>query len=72
MENTHLSESNQMTRHGLRMFGLLAVVVFVFAIAYCYSTDHFMETGILGVVVLGLGILLSSMYYSAGKKPKSK
>src|ERR1051325_2449106 len=70
MKNSQ-SESTQITRHGLRTFGLLALIVFFFPIYYCYATSHFMETGILSIVVAGLGILISSMYHSTDTNLKS-
>src|SRR5258708_828609 len=71
MKNTNQPDANTMTKQGLRTFGGLSLVVYLFAFSYCYYTNHLMETSIVGAVMIMLGILIFSLYYSPDKQPKT-
>lgn len=63
METDHQKNlAKQMDKQGLRVYALLALVVYILALVYCYKTDHFFEVGLLGVVMLVLGSLIGWIY----------
>lgn len=71
METNHSEVVRKMDKQALRVYGSLAGVVYSTALAYCYLTNHLMEMGIVGGVMLGLGILILRTYSSIGKESKS-
>lgn len=66
-QNQTISQA-QLSKQALRTYGALAFIVYSFALAYCYFTDHFFEMGLVGAVMLGLGILILNVYLSIDVK----
>jgi hypothetical protein len=62
--NDQKEMARKMDKQGTRVYVGFSAVVYLLAIAYCYFTNHIFETGLLGVVMLGLGILIVKMYKS--------
>ena len=62
--NNHSEIVRKMNKQALLVYGLMSAVVYSCALAYCYFTNHFLETGIVGTVMLGLGILIVNFYLS--------
>ena len=60
--NDQKSLANLMDMQALRVYALLAVVIYLLSIIYCISTDHVFEAGLIGVVLLGLGSLVAWIY----------
>lgn len=72
MKNTNHSELVcTMDKQALRVYGTLSLIVYLSALGYCYFTNHFMEMGIIGAVMLGLAILIFSLYFSTDKQSKT-
>lgn len=73
MKSNQLSENVQeMDKQALRVYGGMAVAVYLMAFTYCYFTSHFLEMGIVGVVMLGLGVLISNVYFNTSQKSNVK
>ena len=64
-QNLHSETARQMDKQGLRVFVPCAAMVYLLAMAYCYYTGHFFETGLVGAVMLGLGIFIANIFKSS-------
>ena len=63
--------AQEMDKQALRVYGILAIAVYFMALIYCYFTSHFLETVIIGIVMLGLGVVISRVYASISSGPKN-
>lgn len=71
MKTQNQSEMTQnMNKQALLTYGVMAFIIYSLALAYCYYTNHLFEAGVLGAVMLGLGILIGSIYSSIVSESK--
>ena len=64
-KNDYKEMSRKMDKQGMRAFAAVTALVYTMSLVYCYMTNHLFEAGLVGVVMIGLGILIGSMYKSA-------
>lgn len=60
--NDQKSLARQMDKQALRVYALLAAVIYILALIYCFSTGHLFEAGLIGLVMVGLGGLIGWIY----------
>lgn len=59
---------HEMNKQALKVYAGLAAIVYGLALTYCFLTDHFMEMGIVGGVMIVLGTIITRVYISFAKK----
>ena len=57
-----LNTDLKLSKSAFRVYGALALLVYVLALTYCYVTSHFFEMGMVAVVVLLLAGLARIVY----------
>lgn len=61
----HKEMARQMDKQGMRVFIAGTGAVYALSLYYCYMSGHLFEAGLVGVVMIGLGIFIGSIYKSA-------
>ena len=51
-------------KQALRVYASLAILIYLSALGYCYSTNHLFEAGLVGVIMIGLFLFAGWIYKS--------
>lgn len=55
-------EETKLTKNAFRVYGALALFVYLLALSYCFTTGRIVEMAFIGIVVLVLGGIVAFVY----------
>jgi len=55
-------EESRLSKNAYKVYGSLALLVYLLALTYCYSTERYYEMGAIALIVAVMGGIVAMVY----------